>query len=142
MARAEPKANIQNRPHRQQGELDALEQAEGTRKLVQQQLRRKGDQEDQRDSEEAERIEGNGEWAGHGRALEWQLQHVAGVVQIGRDAGEKREGKQCKGDRPCAPPGDGHYDKDGQKQRGEFHRCAPNWRRILDEPRSRAILNA
>jgi hypothetical protein len=61
MARAEPKADIQNRPHRQQGELDALEQAEGTRKLVQQQLRRKGDQEDQRDSEEAERIEGNGE---------------------------------------------------------------------------------
>jgi hypothetical protein len=61
MARAEPKADIQNWPNRQQGELDALEQAEGTRKFVQQQLRRKGDQEDQRDSEEAERIDGNGE---------------------------------------------------------------------------------
>ena len=61
VARAEPKADIQNRSHRQQGELDALEQAEGTRKLVQQQLPRKGDQEDQRDGVEAERIEGYGE---------------------------------------------------------------------------------
>jgi hypothetical protein len=62
---AEPEAYIQNRTHRQHGELDALEQAKGTRKLVQHQLRRKGNQENQRDGVKAKRIESQGERSGH-----------------------------------------------------------------------------
>jgi hypothetical protein len=65
VAGAEPEADIQNRTHRQHGELDALEQAKGTRKLVQQQLRREGNQENQRDGVKAKRIESQGERSGH-----------------------------------------------------------------------------
>jgi hypothetical protein len=52
-------------PHCEQGELDALEQAQRTRKLLQQQLRRKGNQENQRNGVEAKRIEGQGERSSH-----------------------------------------------------------------------------
>jgi hypothetical protein len=65
VAGAEPEADIQNRTHRQHGELDALEQAKGTRKLVQQQLRREGNQENERDGVKAKRIESQGERSSH-----------------------------------------------------------------------------
>jgi hypothetical protein len=63
-----PEAEVENRPHRQHGELDALEQAERTGKFVEQELCRKGDRKNQRDGAEAERVEGQGERASHGRA--------------------------------------------------------------------------
>jgi hypothetical protein len=65
VARTQSEPDIQNRANREQGELDALEQAQGTRKLVQQQLRREGNQENQRDGVEAKRIEGQGERSSH-----------------------------------------------------------------------------
>jgi len=65
VARAQSEPDIQNRSNREHGELDALEQAQGTRKLVQQQLRREGTEENQRDGVEAKRIESQGERSSH-----------------------------------------------------------------------------
>jgi hypothetical protein len=64
MATAKP---INAQLYRQHGELDALEQAERTGKFVEQELCRKGGRKNQRDSAEAERVEGQRERASHGR---------------------------------------------------------------------------
>jgi hypothetical protein len=50
-------ADVEQGPDREQRELDALQQAQGTGKLVQDELRGKGDGQDQRDGVETERVE-------------------------------------------------------------------------------------
>ena len=68
VAGTRPEADIQNRSHGQHCKLYALQQAQGTRKLIEHQLRGKGDCQHERYGIEPERIEGDGEGSSHGRA--------------------------------------------------------------------------
>ena len=66
-----PEAQVENRSDRQHGKLNALEQAERTGKFVEQELCSKGDDKNQGDGVEAERIEGQGERSSHGAFRSW-----------------------------------------------------------------------
>ncbi len=67
-----PEAQVENRPDRQHRKLNALEQAERTGKLVEQELCSKGDDKNQGDGVEAERIDGQGERSSHGAFRSWR----------------------------------------------------------------------
>src|SRR5262245_28454759 len=71
VAGARPEADVENRPYRQHRELDALDEAQRTGKLVEQELCRKSDRKNQRNGVKAERIEGQGERSSHGALRSW-----------------------------------------------------------------------
>jgi hypothetical protein len=61
-----PKADIQRWPDSQHRELNALQQAQGARKLAEHELRGEGDDQHQGYGIEPERVEADGEGSGHG----------------------------------------------------------------------------
>jgi hypothetical protein len=65
MAGARPEADIENGPGREYGKLNALHQAERAGKFAEQELRGKGDRQNQRNAVEAQRVERDGKTSSH-----------------------------------------------------------------------------
>src|SRR6195256_4262384 len=60
------------------------------------------------------------------RASERQFQYIAGVMQVGRHAGEQRQRQSAR-----APPGGEQHNGDGEKKCGEFHCPSRNRSSVL-----------